>query len=180
MKQHIENLIKKALKQLQESGELVAIPAFIQIDTTKDKQHGDFASNIALILAKAAQRKPRDVAEQIISALPASSYVQKVEIAGPGFINFFLSPQALYDIVTRIFDEKENFGRCKMGREKRVLVEFVSSNPTGPLHVGHGRHAAFGAVVCNLLDSVGFKVYRQYFVNDAGRQMDILTVSIWL
>ena len=180
MKQHIESLVQIAVKQLQESGELPAIPAFIQIDITKDKQHGDFASNIALILAKPAQKKPRDIAERIIQALPPSPYVQKVEVAGAGFINFFLSTQALNDVVANIITEKETYGRCKMGRGKRILVEFLSSNPTGPLHVGHGRHAAFGAVISNLLDAVGFKAYREYYVNDAGRQMDILAVSVWL
>jgi arginyl-tRNA synthetase len=180
MKQHIEHLVKLAVKQLQESGELLAMPAFIQVENTKDKSHGDYASNIALMLAKAAQKKPREIAEQIVKALPPSHFVDKVDIAGPGFINFFLSPQALYDVVPNILREKQEFGRCKMGREKRVLVEFVSSNPTGPLHVGHGRHAAFGAVMCNLLDTVGFKIYREYYVNDAGRQMDILTASIWM
>lgn len=180
MKQQIENLLQLAVKQLQEAGELPAIPAFIQVEPTKDKQHGDFASNIALVLAKPAQKKPREIAERIKQVLSASPYVEKVEIAGPGFINFFLSPQALNDIVARILAEKENFGRNKMGRGKRILVEFVSSNPTGPLHVGHGRHAAYGGVVANLLDAVGFKSYREYYVNDAGRQMDILGVSIWL
>lgn len=180
MKQHIEHLIKLALNQLQETGELPAIPAHIQVDNTKDKTHGDFATNIAMILAKPAQKKPRDIAASLVKALPNSPYVERVEIAGPGFINFFLSPQALLDVVPKILKEKANFGRCKMGREKKVLVEFVSSNPTGPLHVGHGRHAAFGAVISNLLDAVGFKIYREYYVNDAGRQMDILTVSIWM
>lgn len=180
MKQHLENLIQKAVKQLQELGELPSIPAFIQIDATKDKQYGDFASNIAMILAKSAQKTPREIAERITQVLPPSSYVQKVEIAGPGFINFFLSPQALYESVPKILEEKENFGRSALGRGKRILVEFLSSNPTGPLHVGHGRHAAFGAVISNLLDAIGFQTYREYYVNDAGRQMDILTASIWL
>lgn len=180
MKQHIEHIINQALKHLMESGELTVMPAFIQVDPTKDKTHGDFASNIALILSKPTQRKPRDIAEQIIHALPASPHISKVEMAGPGFINFFLSPEALYSVVPRILSEKANFGRCKMGREKKILVEFVSSNPTGPLHVGHGRHAAYGAVVCNLLEAVGFKIFREYYVNDAGRQMDILATSIWL
>ena len=180
MKQHIENLIQKALMQLQETGELPAIPAAVQVEATKDKQHGDFASNVALILAKAAQQKPRDIADRIIQALPASPKVQKVEIAGPGFINFFLSNAALNDVVIDICRLKNLYGLCKIGREKKVLVEFVSSNPTGPLHVGHGRHAAFGAVIANLLDAVGFKVSREYYINDAGRQMDILTVSVWL
>ena len=180
MKQYIESLLQKSLTELQTKGELPAIPAFIQVEPTKDKQHGDFATNIALTLAKVAQKKPRQIAELIIAALPATSHIEKMEIAGPGFINFFLSKEALTGIVKRILQEKENFGRCKIGREKKVLVEFVSSNPTGPLHVGHGRHAAFGAVVANLLDAVGFKIHREYYINDAGRQMDILAVSVWL
>lgn len=180
MKQHIESLLHTALQQLEASGKLPAIPAVIQIDPTKDKQHGDFASNIAMILAKPVQKKPREIAELLVNTLPSSPYINKVEIAGPGFINFYLSNWALAEIITTILKQKEQYGRNKLGREKRVLVEFVSSNPTGPLHVGHGRHAAFGAVMANLLDAVGFKVSREYYVNDAGRQMDILTASIWL
>lgn len=180
MKHHIERLMQIALKQLQEAGELPAIPAFIEIDTTKDKQYGDFASNIALILAKIAQKKPCDIARRIIQMLPPSPYLQKVEIAGPGFINFFLSLQALNEVVVKVLTEKETFGRCKMGRGKRILLEFLSANPTGPLHVGHGRHAVFGAVLSNLLDAVGFKTYREYYINDTGHQVDILVVSIWL
>ena len=179
MKEHIEHLVKMALKQLQDSGALPAIPAFIQIENTKDKAHGDFASNIALVLAKPAEKKPRDIATMVIQALPASPLVEKIEIAGPGFINFFLKTEALYEIVPRILQEKLEFGRRKIGREKKVIVEFVSSNPTGPLHVGHGRHAAFGEAICKLLDAVGFNIYREYYVNDAGRQMDILAASIW-
>ncbi len=180
MKQHIENLLQRAVQKLQEAGEFPVIPAFVQVDATKNPEHGDFASNIAMVLSKLIQKKPRDIAALIIQFIPHSDDVQKIEIAGPGFINFFLSAKALHDVVVAILTEKENYGRCKIGREKRVLVEFVSSNPTGPLHVGHGRHAAFGAVIANLLDAVGFKVYREYYVNDAGRQMDILTTSIWL
>jgi len=180
MKQHIESLIQAALTQMREAGELPESQVVIQIDTTKDKQHGDFASNIALMMAKLAQKKPREMADRIVQLLPASPYVTKTEVAGPGFINFFLSPQALTSVATQILSEKESFGRSKIGRSKRILVEFLSSNPTGPLHVGHGRHAAFGAVVSNLLDAVGFDVYREYYVNDAGRQVDIVTVSIWL
>lgn len=180
MKQQLEQLIHSALKQLHANGALQTIPASVQVEPTKDKQHGDFASNIALMLAKPLQKKPREVAEQIINALPKTDYVQKVEMAGPGFINFFLTTTALNSIVATILQQKTEFGRSKMGQAKRVIIEFVSSNPTGPLHVGHGRHAAFGAVVGNLLDAVGFHVYREYYVNDAGRQMDILTVSAWL
>ena len=180
MKQHIEQLIQSALNEVQSAKGLSDVPAIVQVENTKDKSHGDFASNIAMVLAKPMQMKPRDIAELIVRALPESDYVQKVEIAGPGFINFFLSPRALLDVVPTILTQKENFGRCTIGRGKKVLVEFVSSNPTGPLHVGHGRHGAFGSVVCNLLDAVGFKTYREYYVNDAGRQMDILATSIWL
>jgi arginyl-tRNA synthetase len=180
MKQHIESIVQTAVKQLQEAGELPAMPAFIQIDTTKDKSHGDFATNIALILAKPAQKKPREIAESIVASLPESAYISKVEVAGPGFINFFLSAEALNEVVIKVLTEKEQYGHSKIGRGKRILVEFLSSNPTGPLHVGHGRHAAFGAVVCNLLHAVGFKPYREYYVNDAGRQMDILAASVWL
>lgn len=180
MKQHIETLIHAALKALQENGELPEIPSYVHVDGTKDKQHGDYATNIALIMAKSVQKKPRDIAESIMKALPPSRYVSKMEVAGPGFINFFLTADALSSVVTIILKEREHYGRSKIGREKRVLVEFLSSNPTGPLHVGHGRGGAFGSVVSNLLDAVGFKTYREYYVNDAGRQMDILTASIWL
>lgn len=180
MKQHLEQLVQTAIKQLQESGEIPECPVQIQIDTTKDKRFGDFASNIALVLAKATQKKPRDLAERIVKTLPSSEFVQKVEIAGPGFINFFLSPAALTRIVEKILTDKESYGTCTIGRGKRILIEFLSSNPTGPLHVGHGRLAAFGTIVANLLQAVGFKPYKEYYVNDAGRQMDILTVSVWI
>lgn len=180
MKQHIEILLHVTVRQLQEAGELPAIPAFIQIDKTKNKRHGDFASNVALVLAKLTAKTPREIAERIVALMPASPYVQKVEIADKGFINFFLAPFGFKEIMANIMIEKERFGRCKLGRGKRLLVEFVSSNPTGPLHVGHGRHAVFGAVLANLLDAVGFKTYHEYYINDAGRQTDILTLSIWL
>ena len=179
-KQHIEDLIKTALKQLHQDGQLSVDLPSIQIDATKDKQHGDLATNIALVLAKPAQRKPREIAEMIIGALPASPHVKKVEIAGPGFINFFLSSDALYSVINAILKAKTEYGHCDFGKNKRVIVEFVSSNPTGPLHVGHGRHGAYGAVVSDLLAAIGYNVHREYYVNDAGRQMDILTASVWL
>lgn len=180
MKPQIEQLVQTALKQLQSQGDLPAVPVTILVEAAKDKQHGDFATNIALVLAKPAQKKPREIAEMIVGALPAAPGVVKVEIAGPGFINFFLSANALHDVVPAILSQQHEFGRSKIGRAKRVLIEFVSANPNGPLHVGHGRHAAYGSVVANLLSAVGFDVYREYYVNDAGRQMDILTVSVWL
>ena len=179
-KQLIAQLLQSALANLKESGTLAIAMPDIQVDATKDKLHGDFASNIALVLAKQAACKPRDLAEKIVAALPASTSIVKVAIAGPGFINFFLSSTALYRVIADILQEKENFGRTQLGQGKRVLVEFVSSNPTGPLHVGHGRHAAYGAVICNLLEMMGYQVHREYYVNDAGRQMDIIAVSVWL
>src|SRR3990167_4194649 len=178
MKSYIERLIQTALAKLQETGELPALPPSIQIDNTKDKQHGDFATNVAMMLAKSMQKKPREIAERIVQSLPAAAFVKKVEIAGPGFINFFLSEEALTGIIVKVLKDGRHFGRCEIGRKKRVLVEFLFLNPTGPLHVGHGRGAAFGMVVCHLLDAVGFDIYREYYVNDAGRQVDILTVSI--
>jgi arginyl-tRNA synthetase len=180
MKSDIETLIYSALEQLRSQDVLsIDLPA-IQIDATKDKQHGDFACNIALLLAKPLQRKPRDVAEMIIHALPISPYIKRVEVAGPGFINFFLAPQIFYRVVPEILSAGNRYGCADIGAGKKVLVEFVSSNPTGPLHVGHGRHAAYGAVVSDLLETVGYTVHREYYVNDAGRQMDILAASVWL
>lgn len=180
MKHHLESLLQIAVKQLQEAEELPNTPILIQIEPTKDKQFGDYASNLALLLAKSAHKKPRDIAERLIQALPSSEYLQKVEVAGPGFINFFLSSLALTSVVENILTEKDSYGACTIGRGKRILLEFLSSNPTGPLHVGHGRLAAFGSVVANLLQTVGFKPYKEYYVNDAGRQMDILTTSVWV
>ncbi len=179
-KQHIEQLIQSALQQLNQSGEFAIDIPRIQIDATKDKQHGDYATNIALVLAKPTQRKPRELAEAIMKALPASALVQKVEMAGPGFINFFLTPDALYCVIPDILAKEQFFGQTQIGKNQKVLVEFVSSNPTGPLHVGHGRHGAYGAVVSDLLAAMGYDVYREYYVNDGGRQMDIVTVSVWL
>ena len=131
-------------------------------------------------LSKAAHLKPRALAEQIVAALPTSDYVARVEIAGAGFINFHLRPDAYHDTVRVILAEGSNYGRSKIGENRRIQVEYVSANPTGPLHVGHGRGAAYGATVANLLDAVGFQVHREYYVNDAGRQMDILATSVWL
>ncbi|HEX2548730.1 MAG TPA: arginine--tRNA ligase [Gammaproteobacteria bacterium] len=173
-KQHIADLMQKVLEKLA-----IDIPQY-QIDNTKDKKHGDYACNVALMLAKPLAKKPRDVAEMIVKSLPPSAFIQKVEIAGPGFINFFLTTDALFQVVHEIMAKKENYGRADIGKNKKIHIEFVSANPNGPLHVGHGRHAAFGAVVADLLATIGYDVHREYYVNDAGRQMDIVTVSTWL
>jgi len=181
MKHQIQQLISQALTQLAAEGvvPLAAMPEPI-IERARDSQHGDFACNIAMMLAKAARAKPRDLAEKLVALLPETPMVSKVEIAGPGFINFYLSPDAYHALVPRILEEGHGFGRSDIGAGKRVQVEFVSANPTGPLHVGHGRGAAYGAVVADLLQAVGFDVHREYYVNDAGRQMDILGTSVWL
>ncbi len=181
MKHHIENLIASALAGLEATGALPpAHGAAITVDQTKSKEHGDYAGNIALVLAKPARAKPRELAEKILKALPASDQVIKIEIAGPGFINFFLRPDANHGVIRDIMDKRESFGRSQLGAGRKLQVEFVSANPTGPLHVGHGRGAAYGATLANLLDAVGFQVHREYYINDAGRQMDILATSVWL
>ncbi|CAB1207233.1 Arginine--tRNA ligase [Acinetobacter bouvetii] len=147
---------------------------------TKDRSHGDFASNIAMIGSKAAGMKPRDLAEKILANLPEVADISKAEIAGPGFINFFLNADQRFAVLDQIQAQKEQFGRTTANAEKRIQVEFVSANPTSSLHVGHGRGAAYGMTVANLLEATGAKVDREYYVNDAGRQMDILATSTYL
>ncbi len=181
MKPHLKNLLANAVAGLQTTGALSSdVRIDIEIERTRSKDHGDFASNVALVLAAEVREKPRDLAQKIVRALPASDKVAKVEIAGPGFINFFLSPAAFQDVIREILQAGEAYGRSRTGGNRTVQVEFVSANPTGPLHVGHGRGAAYGAAVADLLTAVGFKVHREYYVNDAGRQMDILAISVWL
>ena len=181
MKEHLVQLVGAALKSLEQQG---VIPedhgAHVNIERTRDRSHGDFASNLAMVLCKPARSKPRDLAEKLIAALPASEMVNKVEIAGPGFINFFLAPAAYFNTIREILQLESRYGRSELGKGKSVQVEFVSANPTGPLHVGHGRGAAYGATVADLLTAVGYKVDREYYVNDAGRQMDILATSVYL
>jgi arginyl-tRNA synthetase len=181
LKTLIENLLRQALADLPE--DLVPAAARtlnVEVENTRDAQHGDFASNLAMRLAKAARQNPRKVAEALVRSLPASPAVAKVDIAGAGFINFFLSEDAYHAQITEVLQDGRQYGRSLSGAGRSVQVEFVSANPTGPLHVGHGRHAAFGASVANLLEAVGYRVEREYYINDAGRQMEILAVSTWL
>ncbi|GAB3055105.1 arginine--tRNA ligase [Acinetobacter apis] len=151
-----------------------------QLTRTKDRSHGDFASNIAMVGSKAAGMKPRDLAEKILSLLPTVSEIQKAEIAGPGFINFFLNADERYAVLDQIHTQKTAFGRTDKNKDQKVQVEFVSANPTSSLHVGHGRGAAYGMTVANILEATGATVDREYYVNDAGRQMDILATSTYL
>jgi arginyl-tRNA synthetase len=181
MKNKIAQLVQQALDALKQQGVLAAdIAPTINIERTRDKQHGDFATNIAMMLAKAAGCSPRELAQQILEQLPKSAELVKAEIAGPGFINFFLAADSSHRVIEEIFAAADAYGRSDLGKGKLVQVEFVSANPTGPLHVGHGRGAAYGASVADLLEAVGYQVHREYYVNDAGRQMDILAVSVWL
>ena len=181
MKSLLSQLLSDAVQTLQAQGDLPDDAAIaINLERTRDRQHGDFASNLAMVLCKAARSKPRDLAEKLVAALPASKAVTRVEIAGPGFINFFLSPAAYHAAVGDILEQQAEYGRSDLGQGKSVQVEFVSANPTGPLHVGHGRGAAYGATVADLLAAVGYNVHREYYVNDAGRQMDILATSVYL
>ena len=151
----------------------------INLERPKQAGHGDFASNLALQLAKPLKRNPRDLANLLLAELPASSLVAKAEVAGAGFINFTLASDAKTAVVQRVLEQGEAFGRGQKSGVK-VQVEFVSANPTGPLHVGHGRGAAYGASLSDVLDFAGFDVTREYYINDAGRQMDILALSTWL
>lgn len=181
MKHSIEHLLRQAVNLLQKSGEFpVDLVVDIKVDRAKDSAHGDYASNLALILAKPCKQPPRKIAELIVNALPSSPEILKTEIAGAGFINFFVNPAARMQVIPDILQQTNAFGLSTVGHGQKVLIEFVSANPTGPLHVGHGRSAAFGATLGNVLKAAGYDVHLEYYVNDAGRQMDILAASVWL
>lgn len=173
-KQHLTDLFRQALRVA------AGVDAPIELTRPKHAAHGDLACNVAMQLARALKRNPREIAAEIVSALPASEWVDRVEIAGPGFINIFLKPAVWQRLPAHILKLGAEYGRLNLGRGERVQVEFVSANPTGPLHVGHGRGAAYGASLANVLAYAGYDVTREFYVNDAGRQMDILAVSTWL
>jgi arginyl-tRNA synthetase len=180
LKNLIEKLVSQALAALPPEMLGPAELPVPEIERSRDTAHGDFACSIAMRLAKPARRNPRALAELIVKALPANDLVARTEIAGPGFINFFMTPAAWQAEIARVHAAARSYGRGNAGAGRKAIVEFVSANPTGPLHVGHGRHAAYGATVANLLESDGWVVHREYYVNDAGRQMDILAASVWL
>lgn len=181
MKDHLRELVLQALLDLRRAESLAfdSEPEFV-IERARSREHGDYACNVALLLAKPTGRKPRELAEMIVGTLPKAQHVAKVEIAGPGFINFTLNASCKLGILRRVGELGERYGFAEKDSREQVTVEFVSANPNGPLHVGHGRGAAYGASVAALLEAAGHKVQREYYVNDAGRQMDILAVSIWL
>ncbi|GAA3966734.1 arginine--tRNA ligase [Allohahella marinimesophila] len=190
MKQVLESLIRQALSDLVKSGELAPQEAFaddfqpsslkINLDVPKDKQHGDFASNIAMVSSKVFGKAPREIAGLLTGALAGSKIVERTEIAGPGFINFYIRAESRLAAIPNILAAADRYGHSRAGKGKKIQVEFVSANPTGPLHVGHGRGAAYGASLSALLAATGHEVVREYYVNDAGRQMSILAVSLWL
>jgi arginyl-tRNA synthetase len=175
LRSHLTELLRSALDAV-----VPGRAASIVLERPKSPAHGDYACNVAMQLAKAMKRNPREIAQALIRALPESAYLEKAEVAGAGFLNFYLKPAARQQVVRAVLEQGEAYGHSHVGQGRKVQVEFVSANPTGPLHVGHGRGAAYGASLANLLSVAGFAVSREYYVNDAGRQMDILTLSTWL
>ena len=175
-KSHFEDLLRHALCTLS------AADLDISIEFSRPKQidHGDYSCNLAMQLAKPLRKSPREIATILINAMPASPHLEKVEIAGAGFINLFLKTASKQQFPRIVLESGKKFGYGTFGSDRKIQVEFVSANPTGPLHVGHGRGAAFGASLSNILTAAGFSVSREYYVNDAGRQMDILATSVWL
>lgn len=179
MKPELAALMTAALEKLLSEGTLPEIPATQpQIDYPKDPTHGDFSCNLAMVLAKRAGMSPRDLAAQLVGALPENTLIDRVEIAGPGFINFFINPLCHTEVVRTILTQRANFGRSDTGRGRHIQVEFVSANPTGPLHVGHGRGAAIGDSLGRLLEATGWAVQREFYYNDAGQQIQNLALSV--
>lgn len=177
----LQTLFLTAIDTLKKTGALPdEFSAPINLVRTKDKSHGDFACNVALIGAKQVGKNPRELAELVLSHLATDGLIAKAEVAGAGFINVFLNQNAKFAVLDEIFDKGEQFGLSNVNAGKKIQVEFVSANPTSSLHVGHGRGAAYGMSVANLLEATGYEVCREYYVNDAGRQMDILATSTYL
>ena len=176
VKNTIKDLIKKSLLKIDKDRDISV--ENIEVNICKDKKFGDFSSNISMKSSHLYNQKPRDLAAEIIAGIEENKNISKIEIAGPGFINFFITKNTKFEIIEKILNEKNNFGKNKIGKNLKVLIEFVSANPTGPLHVGHGRGAAFGDCLSKLLKTNGYEVFKEYYVNDAGKQIDILTLSV--
>jgi len=181
MKQRLETQLNAAVKKLLEEFPISTdVEYLVELERVKDSNHGDYASNIAMVLAKPLKKSPRDIATAITNLFPDSDQLERIEIAGPGFINFYLKQNLYYQTLSDVLTEGKKYGCSVFGNKQKILLEFVSSNPTGPIHVGHARGAAYGATLSNIMEAVGFEVTREYYVNDVGRQMDILTLSVWL
>jgi arginyl-tRNA synthetase len=181
MKGDVLKAVSESLEVIKRENELISFPAEIEVDVPKRSEFGDFSTNIALVLAKGLKKKPREVAELVIENMPEESkgLFRKIEIAGPGFINFFVKEEAITGRLVEIQKLGENFGKSNLGSGEKVLVEFVSANPTGYLHIGHARNAAVGDAVSNILSAVGFDVTREFYINDVGRQMELLGLSVY-
>ncbi|GMR19485.1 MAG: arginine--tRNA ligase [Gammaproteobacteria bacterium] len=181
MKQPIIDVIDQAVSTLQEKNVLPRdTHTRIELERTRQSSHGDFACNLALVLAKSVKLPPRELASRLVDALPDNTLIARTEIAGPGFINFFLHPSVYHAEVRTLLEQGKSYGQCGLGAGLSIHLEYVSANPTGPLHVGHGRGAAYGASLANVLKAAGYRVHSEYYVNDAGRQMEILATSVWL
>lgn len=181
MRSQLDQLLRETLSRwLGDNESLGSDDLEPQLERTRDPKHGDFTTNIALRLAKKLGKPPRDLATELVAALPESELVASSGIAGPGFVNFTLTPEAYESELRTILVQGDRYGESAIGAGTRVLLEYMSANPTGPLHVGHGRLAAYGASLANILRATGFDVAEEYYVNDAGRQMDILAASVWL
>ncbi|WP_457553015.1 arginine--tRNA ligase [Desulfobacula sp.] len=185
MKYRIRQIVLNAAQKAFENGDLPSgrVPE-MQIEETRHPSHGDFSTNLAMVSAAIHKMPPRKIAQILVSSITAlkgkASLIEKIEIAGPGFINFFLSSKAWHPVVDKILELDKRYGASNMGKKKKVQVEFVSANPTGPLHVGHGRGAAVGDSVGNILSFAGFDVKKEYYINDSGRQIRTLGTSVWL
>jgi arginyl-tRNA synthetase len=182
MKKQLKQHITQTIQTLIEADKLPieAKDIDVQIERARDAKFGDYAANIAMMLAKPCKQSPKAIAENIVAALPDIPHIAEVSIANPGFINFKVEDVFFHHKVAEILQQKENYGHIDYGQGESAHIEIVSANPTGPLHVGHGRLAAYSASLANLLEVAGFKVHREYYVNDAGRQMRILATSVWL
>ena len=176
LKFHFTELMRHTLSEIAPLG----LDTYIEFARPKQASHGDYSCNLAMQLAKPLHQNPRDIAKSAHQCLSTSPYLEKIEIAGAGFINLFLKTSVKQQFPRYVLEGGEKFGHGNTGTGKKIQVEFVSANPTGPLHVGHGRGAAFGASLANVLEAAGYSVTREYYVNDAGRQMDILALSTWL
>lgn len=180
MKDQLRQAIKAALQQCYDNGSLTSgeMPQEIQLEVPKNPDHGDFSSNLAMTMAKAERKAPRQIAEALVAAMQGHSICDKIEIAGPGFINFRLAANCWYEVLDQVMSAGAEYGRSQVGKGTKIQVEFVSANPTGPLHIGHGRGAVVGDALSSVLQAAGFEVQREYYVNDAGNQVKTLGRSI--
>ena len=181
LKHQLKAYLEKAVEAVLAATEHATVPIpEIRLDLPRSPEHGDFSTNIALMLAKPLKTPARDLATAIVENLRTSPLIERAETAGPGFINLHLATDAFMGVIATVLEAGTAYGHSEFGSGKHIQIEFVSANPTGPLHVGHGRGAAYGAVLANIFSAAGYTVSREYYVNDAGRQMDILATSLWL